>query len=265
MGRRTGIVNVVAIGLVLTSAAVYAMNMVVVAPSVGVALAMLLGALLLASRDAPSSDKQPRVQLAASAVVVTLALGTVFVVGSGNDRPLRILRDLAWSEAGLGVWMTYSALLSLSFTRRLEVAFDDTSRARWREGDVTFGVDLARSIVVRAQPSWAALVVETAWPEPRPEAVEELVKIASTAPSAEVASLKEKMQGKGGTAAADARWELARIACDVVLETRGRDSDDVGGASAGRFIVQAAKAVRDDEDANRIFSALVLPAVARRA
>ncbi len=260
MDRRTGIVNVVAIGLVLTSGAVFAMNMATVAPSVGVALAMLLAAMLLATREA-----SPRVQLAASAVVVSLALGTVFVVGSGNDRPVRVLRDLAWSEAGLGVWMTYSALIALSFTRRLELAFDDTSRARWREGDVTFGVDLARSIVVRAQPSWAALVIETAWPEPRPEVVGELVKLAATAPSAEVASLKDKMQGKGGTAASDARWELARLACDVVLETRGRESDDVGGASAGRFIVQAAKAVRDDEDAKRIFSALVLPAVARRA
>jgi len=49
---------------------------------------------------------------------------------------------------------------SLSFTRRLEVTYDDASRARWREGDVTFGLDLARSIVVRAQPSWAALVTK---------------------------------------------------------------------------------------------------------
>jgi len=260
MGRRTGIVNLVAIGLVLTSAAVFSMNMSAVAPSVGVALAMLLAAVLVASREST-----PRASLAASAVVVTLSLGTVIVVGPPADRATRILRDLAWAQAGLGVWMTYSTLVALSFTRRLEVTYDDASRARWREGDVTFGLDLARSIVVRAQPSWAALVVETAWPEPRPEVVDELVKTMSTASQTEVVALKEKMQGKGGTSAADARWELARLACDVVSETNGREGDDVGGASAGRFILQAAKAVRDDEDANRIFSALVLPAVARRA
>jgi hypothetical protein len=260
MDRRTGIVNIVAIGLVLTSAAVYAMNMSGVAPSVGVALAILLAAVLVASRDS-----SPRAALAASAVVVTLAIGTVLVVGAPVDRPTRVLRDLAWAEAGLGVWMTYSAVMALSFTRRLEVSFDETSRSKWREGDVTFGVDLARRIVVRAQPSWAALVIETAWPEPRPEAVEELVRTMATAPHGEIASMKEKMVDKGGTEAADARWELARVACDVVAETRGREGDDVGGAAAGRFIMQAAKAVRDDEDANRIFSALVLPAVARRA
>ena len=260
MGRRTGIVNVVAIGLVLTSAAVFSMNMSAVPPSVGAALAMLLAAAIVASREGT-----PRASLAAAAVVVTLSLGTVLVVGPAVDRVTRILRDLAWAEAALGVWMTYSALVALTFTRRLEITFDDTSRARWREGDVTFGVDLARSIVVGAQPSWAALVVETAWPEPRPEVADELVKTLSTASQTEVRALKERMHGKGGTSAADARWELARLACDVVAETNGRESDDVGGASAGRFIMQAAKAVRDDEDAMRIFSALVLPAVARRA
>ena len=261
MGRRTGIVNVVAVALVLTSVAVYAMNLPVMAPSVGLALAMLLAAALVVSID----SLPPRMHVAASAVVVTMALGTVFVIGQTNEHAPRVLRNLAWTQAALGVWMTYSSVLSLSLTRRLEVRFDDTSRAKWREGDVTFGVDLARSIVVRAQPSWAALVVETAWPEPRPEVVDELVKNLSTASQTDVKALKEKMHGKGGTSASDARWELARLACDVVTETRGREGDDVGGASAGRFIVQAAKAVRDDEDANRIFSALVLPAVARRA
>ena len=261
MGRRTGIVNVAAIALVLTSAAVYAMNLPVMAPSVGLALAILLAAVLVASID----SLPPRMHVAASAVVVAIGLGTVLVIGQANGHALRVLRNLAWTQAALGVWMTYSSILSLSLTRRLEVTFDDASRARWREGDVTFGVDLARSIVVRAQPSWAALVVETAWPEPRPEVVDDLVKNLGTAAQADVTALKEKMHGKGGTSASDARWELARLACDVVIETRGREGDDVGGASAGRFIVQAAKAVRDDEDALRIFSALVLPAVARRA
>lgn len=261
MGRRTGIVNIVAIGLVLTSAAVYAMNLPVMTPSVGMALAILLAAVLVASIE----SLPPRMNVAASAVVVTIGLGTVLVIGQTNEHAARVLRNLAWTQAALGVWMTYSAILSLSLTRRLEVRYDDASRAKWREGDVTFGVDLARSIVVRAQPSWAALVVETAWPEPRPEVVDDLVKNLSTAAQTDVTTLKEKMHGKGGTSASDARWELARLACDVVTETRGREGDDVGGASAGRFIVQAAKAVRDDEDANRIFSALVLPAVARRA
>ena len=262
MGRRTGIVNVVAIALVLTSVAVYAMNLPVMAPSVGLALAILLAAVLVVSIE----SVPPRMHVAASAVVVAIGLGTVLVIGQSNDEhALRVLRNLAWTQAALGVWMTYSSILSLSLTRRLDVRYDDASRAKWREGDVTFGVDLARSIVVRAQPSWAALVVETAWPEPRPEVVDELVKNLSTAPHADVTALKEKMHGKGGTSSSDARWELARLACDVVMETRGREGDDVGGASAGRFIVQAAKAVRDDEDANRIFSALVLPAVARRA
>jgi hypothetical protein len=262
MGRRTGIVNVVAIGLVLTSAAVYAMNLPVMTPSVGLALAMSLAAALVASIESLPA----RLHVAASAVVVSIGLGTVLVIGDAHDHAGRVLRNLAWSQAALGVWMTYSSILSLSvLSRGLEIGFDDKSRASWREGDVTFGVDLARRIVVRAQPSWAALVVETAWPSPRPESVEELVSTLAEAPARDVASLKEKMQGKGGTEAADARWELARLACDVVLETRGREGDDVGGAAAGRFILQAAKAVRDDDDAKRIFSALVLPAVARRA
>src|SRR2546423_394992 len=157
MVRRTGIVSIVAIGLVLTSAAVYSMNMPVVAPSVGFALAILLAAVLVAS-------------------------------------------------------------------------------------------------------------IETAWPEPRPEVVEELVKTAASTPAgADVAAIKARMRDKGGTDAADARWELARLACDVVIETREREGDDFGGGSVGRFIVQAAKAVRDDDDAKRIFAALILPAVARRA
>jgi hypothetical protein len=262
MGRRTGIVNVVAIGLALTSAAVYAMNMPVVAPSVGFALAMMLAAAVAASIE----SLPPKLNVATSAVVATIGLGTVLVIGGKTDHAARVLKNLAWTQAALGAWMTYSATLALSVLKsRPEVAFDDKSRTHWREGDVTFGVDLARRIVVRAQPSWAALVVETAWPEPRPEAADELVKTLSTASHTEITALKEKMTGKGGTSASDARWELARLACDVALETRGRESDDVGGAAAGRFIVQAAKAVRDDEDANRIFSALVLPAVARRA
>lgn len=261
MGRRTGIVNVVAIALVLTSTVVYAMNLPVMTPSVGLALAMSLAAVLVVSID----SLPPKMHVAASAVVVTIGFGTVLVIGQTNEHATRVLRNLAWTQAALGVWMTYTSVLALSFTRRLEVTFDDNSRARWREGDVTFAVDLARSVVVAAQPSWAALVVETAWPEPRPEVVDDLVKNLAASSATDVNALKEKMHGKGGTSSSDARWELARLACDVVIETRGRENDDVGGAAAGRFIVQAAKAVRDDEDANRIFSALVLPAVARRA
>jgi hypothetical protein len=264
MGRRTGIVNVVALGLVLTSSAVYAMNMQVIAPSVGFALMLLLGAVIVASIE----SSPPKVAVASSAVVVVMALGTVFVIGIGSpaDHAGRVLRNLAWSQAALGVWMTYSGVLGLSvMTRKLEIAFDDKSRAHWREGDVTFAVDLARRIVVRAQPSWAALVVETAWPEPRPETAGELVKTLSTASATEVSALKAKMHGKGGTSTSDERWELARLACEVALEALGREGDDVGGTSTGRFIIQAAKVVRDDEDADRIFSALVLPAVARRA
>jgi hypothetical protein len=261
MGRRTGIVNIVAIGLVLTSAAVYAMNLSTMSPSIGVALAMsLVAAIVVTIESLP-----PRLHVASSAVVTTLGIGTVIVVGQTNEHAARVLRNLGWSQAALGVWMTYSSVLALQFTRALDVSFDDKSRARWREGDVTFGVDLARSIVVRAQPSWAALVVETAWPEPRPEVVDELVKTMATASATEITAHKEKMHGKGGTSASDARWELARLACDVALEALGREGDDIGGASTGLFIMQAAKVVRDDEDANRIFSALVLPAVARRA
>ena len=261
MGRRTGIVNIVAVALVLTSAAVYTMNTSHVPPSVGFALALSLASVLIASIE----SLPPRMNVAVCAVVVTIGLGTVIVLGQPTDHVTRILRNLAWSQAALGVWMTYSALLTLSVTKRIDIGFDDTSQSRWREGDAAFGVDFARRIVVRAQPSWAALVVETAWPAPRPEIVEELVKVLASAPHDEVGALKEKMKGKGGTSSSDVRFELARLACDVVLETKERDANDVGGHSVGRFIVHAAKAVRDDEDAKRIFSALVLPAVARRA
>ena len=145
--------------------------------------------------------------------------------------------------------------------------FDDAARARWRAGDMRFGVEVARRIVVRAQPSWALLVVETAWPEPRPEVVSELLQNATTATREDLAALLERLRGKGGVGeTSEARWELARIACEVVTDVLDRDDpNDVGGPRVARFIVAAAATARDDDDAKRIFAAIVIPAVARRA
>jgi hypothetical protein len=261
MTRRTGLVSVVAILLVIASLGVYALHVGELPASVGFALFASLVVLFLGA----SSRFSPAGHLAFSAVVAALGLGTVWVVGGHvEERAGRIVRDFAWAQALVGGWMTYLDVMALSMTRRIAMAYDDVARARWRQGDVRFGADLAGHIIVSAQPSWAALVVETAWPEPRPDVVDELLQIASTAGASDIAPIAERMKDKGGTDVSDARWTLARLACDVVVEARGRERDDVGGLAVGKFVVAAAKTARDDDEALRIFAALVLPAIARR-
>src|SRR5580693_6886666 len=120
--------------------------------------------------------------------------------------------------------------MSIPVAKMARAPFDDAARTRWRTRDLSFGVELARRIVIRAQPSWAALVVETAWPEPRPEAVTALLEKASEATPADAIAFRESLRGKGGVGeTSEARFELARIACDVIADARGQpDPNDVG-------------------------------------
>ena len=261
-GGSGGLAYIALIVVVLAAGGVYAMHIEVLPASVGFAIGVSLVALLFASLE--------RVPVAASiaahAVVLVFGLGIVVAMGQDPSRSGRVLRNLAWSQALLGAWVTYSTAVARSVTKSVLATFDDEDRKRWRSGDLAFGTELARRIVVSAQPSWAALVVETAWPEPRPEAVTELLSTVATASPDEVRAALERIRDKGGTELAEARWALARTACEVVIEARSReDAGDVGGAAVARLVVGAAKVVRDDEDAVRIFSALILPAIARRA
>ncbi len=241
---------------------VYAMHMTEIAVPVGVAIGVSIGACALLLTDrAPASAS-----LAISAIIVMLGLAVAVALGQDAGRAGRILRNLGWAQALLSAWVTYATAATQVTPKSAIATFGDESRARWRSGDLAFGVELAGRIVVRAQPSWAALVLETAWPEPRPDAVTELLGVAATASADAARAILERMREKGGTEAADARWALARTACEVVVEARTRaDEDDVGGAAVARLVVAAAKVVRDDEDAVRIFAAVVLPAIARRA
>jgi hypothetical protein len=136
--------------------------------------------------------------------------------------------------------------------------FGDAGRARWLAGDVRFATELSRRIFVSAQPGWAALVVETAWPEPRPEPVAALLTSAEKASTDDLAELRDRI------GADTSRSELARLACEVIAEARKRESGEVGGDAAGRFVLAAAKVASDDEAAVRIFAALVLPAAFHR-
>jgi hypothetical protein len=241
---------------------VYALHMAEIPPPIGVAIGVSIAASALLLTDRVSASAS----IVVSAIIVMLGLAVAVALAQDASRAGRILRNLAWAQALLSAWVTYTTAATHVTPKSAIATFDDVARARWRSGDLAFGAELARRIVVRAQPSWAALVVETAWPEPRPEAVVELLNVAATASAEDVRAILERIREKGGTEAADARWALARTACEVVLEARGRtDEDDVGGQAVARLVVAAAKVVRDDDAAVRIFSALVLPAIARRA
>jgi hypothetical protein len=239
-----------ALGMIVVAAGVvYATNMGQLSALVGV---VLVASLVLAI--VPLRGRAPIV-----VAVVIGALGLAVVWGAypmRDEHAGRILRDLGLTQAALGAWLAYATGASVS-RRAARFVHGDDARKRWREGDIAFGAELARRIVVSAQPSWAALVVETAWPEPRPDAVAEMLAAATKASRVEMATLREGMTGD------DPRLELARLACDVIREAQGRPGEEVGGLAAARFVLAAAQAVRDDEAATRVFAALVLPAVAR--
>ncbi len=252
--------------LAMAGAVVYALNMMTVSPLVGMAIGLTV--MFVAIPSPKDASRVPPAVAVVSAFVIA-ALGLVISWATYAHRDVhggRVLNDLGWAQTLVGVWLAYSTTSSIG-TKLAHIPFDDAARARWREGDMRFGVELARRIVVRAQPSWAALVVETAWPEPRPEIIGELLQTATTAKRGEISAMSEALREKGGVGeVSSARWELARVACEVIGDAHAHeDPNDVGGPAVARFVVAAAGAVRDDEDAKRIFAALVLPAVARRA
>jgi hypothetical protein len=251
--------------LLLTAAGVYAMHMATLAPMVGVAIGLSLLATLVPSGGDGRTSR--RASVFAAAGLATLGLVIVWATNATqSEQPVGVLRDLGWSQFALGGWLTYSTAVVSSPRSMVHARFDDAARARWRLGDdIVFGADLAGCIMVGAQPSWVALVIEAAWPEPRPATVSELLGVATTANLEQIVAIRARMQDKGGTDIAEARWELARAACDVIREACTRQRDEVGGAAVGRFVMAAARVVRDDADATRIFAALVLPAIARRA
>jgi hypothetical protein len=254
----------------LAASGVYVANMEHVPVFVGIAIGMslLFASLPLTRAPAEGSSALPKVAVAVAFVIAALGLAIAWATAAnrGVDRAARVLSDLGWAQAVVGAWLAYSSTVAMPKTKLSLVPFDDNERARWRAGELAFGADLARRIVVAAQPSWAALVVETAWPEPRPEVVTELLKNATTASRTDVATLRASLENKGSASEiSEARWELARVACDVIDGARGVDRNGVGGPAVARFIVASAATVRDDDDATRIFAALILPAIARRA
>ncbi len=251
----------------LVASGVYATHMETISTSVGIALGMSL--LLVSVPSVAANRVSTKASIAAALVIAALGLAIAWATAMhrNTEHASRILNDLGWAQATVGTWFAYSNVVAASVSKIARVPFDDATRARWRAHELSFGVELARRIVIRAQPSWAAFVVETAWPEPRPQAVTTLLEKASEATAEEAIALRESLRGKGGVGeTSEARFELARIACDVIADARGQaDPNDVGGPAVARFIVAAAGTVRDDDDAQRIFAALVLPAVARRA
>jgi hypothetical protein len=243
------IAKVTLVMVALAAAVLYATNTTRLSPAVGVAAAtsILSAALPLKNR--------PRIV----AAIVVGVLGLVIVWGAypaHEDHVGRVLRDLGWTQAALATWLTF-VRLSAHASHAHVAWFDEAARGRWRDGDIAFGADLAARVVVSAQPSWALLVMETAWPEPRPDVLAELTEAVRT--RSEVRGLRDRIAGEGP------RYDLARAACDVLSEARSRAGDEVGGAAAARFVLAAALAAEGDEIAERIFAALVLPAVARRA
>ncbi|HSQ67791.1 MAG TPA: hypothetical protein VLM85_31485, partial [Polyangiaceae bacterium] len=204
-----------------------------------------------------------RARLAVAAAVVLLGLGIVWVAaGVEAERTARLLRNLGGAQALLGLWQSYVHGAALRPRSHAADAYGPAALARWRSGDLRFGLELASRVVVRAQPSWVALVLETAWPEPRPAVVAELLSAGPDASEAELRHWLDQMNDKGGTDRSEARWELARLACEVSIEARSRPPGDVGGVAASRFVVAASAVDGDDERMAQIFSALVVPAVA---
>ena len=207
----------------------------------------------------PERALKPAPGIVASIFAWLLGLAVVWgAYGVADEHPRRVMSDLGWAQAALGGWLAYTRITARSRSLGALAQLDDKARARWREGDVAFARELTERIFVSAQPSWAALVLETAWPEPRPEVITELLEKGATASHAEVVGLLERL------AESTPRFELARAVCDVIQEARSRSKGDTGGLAAGRFVVVAAQAMRDDEHAERVFAALVLPAVAHR-
>lgn len=250
-----GLVRTTVAALALAAGIVYAMNIGVLPAIVGVASGLLLTLALL-----PVHGVAPSVISA----VVTFVLGVMLVGTTGGDaagHAARIIHDIGWTEAALGAWLAYHAVSLASAGRRSSAAFGDAARERWRGGDLRIAAELARRVPVGAQAHWVALVVETAWPEPRPALVSELLAQATAASRKDIADLRERMTDKGALGASEARWDLARAGCEVLEEALARtEAHDFGGPAANRFVVAAAKVVRDDEDAVRIFAAVVLPA-----
>jgi hypothetical protein len=234
----------------LAACAVYLSHTDELSPAVGAALGVLVVAVI--------APREGMVRGFIVAAALTGVLGLVVVwLAQGDDHARRVLRTLGWTEAALAAWWAYVAGFAASSARNgVTARLDEAARARWQQGDMTFSLELAARIVVRAQPSWAALVIETAWPEPRPAAVEKLVTTAADASGEAAAAMRLMIEGD------DARAELVRIACDVVREAQGRPAGDCGGPAASRLILKAAEVAQDDAHAVRIFSALVLPAIA---
>ncbi|HEY1955216.1 MAG TPA: hypothetical protein VGH28_06375 [Polyangiaceae bacterium] len=256
MSGAAGVVKTAVVVLGLTSGGVYAMHMGDLSPTVGIASALLMMLAVV-----PVRSTAPSVLVA----VTTFVLGLMMVLAA-NDSAVaaaRVVRDVGWTQAALAVWLVYHAAATVSAERRSAGAFDEAARARWRDGNVRFAAELARRIPKGAIPHWVALVVETAWPEPRPAIAAELLEMAATGQAGEMIALRDRMEKKGGVGPSEARWELARSGCEVIAEARGADPrEHFGGPAASRFVLAAAKAVTDDEAAARIFAALVLPAVA---
>jgi len=250
------ITQVTTVVVALAAGVVYGLYIIAVPAWVGlVAVLSALFGMLPVTSD--------RARLAVAVAEVLLALGLVWLAGEATlERPARLLRDLGWTQALLGLWQCYTHALALVPRARAEKAYGLEAMARWRSGDLRFGLELAERVVVRAQPSWVALVLEAAWPEPRPGPVVDLLDAGPKATRAELESLLERMGNKGGTERSEARWELARLACEVSLEALSRPETDVGGAAASRFVVAAAAVDGDDERMAQIFAALVVPAVA---
>jgi hypothetical protein len=256
------VVKMALLVVALAAGGLYAMHLGDLSPLVGIAVGVTV---LVALVPAPEDGARVAMRFAVMGALAITAFGlaTVWATQAPAERYARILHDLGWTQAVLGGWMTYASIVALSTSRNKAAPLDDAARARWRTGDIAFGAELAGRIVVRAQPSWAALVVETAWPEPRPELVTEMLAAAGEKHPA-ISAIRARMTDKGGTDIAEARWELARIACDVITQAQDRPGDDVGGVAVGRFVLAAVNVVRDDEHAVRVFSALILPAVAWR-
>ncbi len=259
--QHTGIpiTQVATVAVALAAAVVYALNLGTLSMSIG--LCALLSAMF---GMLPVHADRPR--LAVSIGLVLLGLGLVWLAnGVEAPRPARLLRDFGWAQALLNLWQCYVHASALVPRKRAAKAYGPEAMARWRSGDLRFGLELASRVVVRAQPSWAALVLEAAWPEPRPAPVADFLQTGPDANEQELRGLLERMGNKGATERSEARWELARLACEVRLEALSRPLDETGGASASRFVVAAASVDGDEDRVAQIFSALVVPAVANPA
>lgn len=259
-GSTTVVVDTTVAALGMMATGVYALHMGELPVVVGLAAAatLALTTVPLVTRVSPS------VHAVVGAAILALGLLLAWSADGAGRHAARVVHDVGWTDALLGVWLVYASGIATPAGLRASV-FDDASRARWRSGDIAFGLTLARRIPALAQRPWVALVLELAWPEPRPRRVAELLALAAKGKPEELVVLRERLRDKTGDGVAELRWELARSACDVLEAAASASPGDRGGPVAARFIVAAAKVVRDDAEAERLFAALVLPAVAHRA